>query len=394
MKILCASTALLLLALGSGCGGPSAGTATARRSGGDATRLTTEAGEAWGALDPARAARLAEAAMSAGAGDEAREIAARARLALGQPERAAQALAGVSDPELLHLRASAQIAAGDFAGAAETLETATARPHEEDPWTDAMLPAVRAARDAEAPYRMSGSGDATLPLEALPLPVVRVRVDALETLAVVGTGAFLTVLDPRVRAGAGTIDELRLGGLVVHDVPHTVRSLDPVREALGVEIGMVIGADLLMRTYATLDGPNARLVLHAEAPIRADTNTAPLLTPTGSFVALVATIGDAPAWLTVDTAGLFPIALAPGAEEALGLTGVEWTSGPGTASFTVAGRVRLGSLEIEGIPLVRGLLDEGHARAVGAPVAGSVGWGLLGQLAVSFDPRARRLRFE
>jgi hypothetical protein len=300
----------------------------------------------------------------------------------------------VSDPELLRLRASAQIAGGDFAGAAETLEAAIARPHDEDPWTDAMLPAVRAARDAGAPYRTSGSEDATLALEHLPLPVVRVRVDALETSAIVGTGAFLTVLDPRVRASAGTIDELRLAGLVVHDVPHTVRSLDAVSEALGVEVGMVLGADLLMRMRATLDGPHGQLVLHATAPARPDTNTAPLLTLTGSFVALVATVGDAPAWLTVDTAGLFPIALAPGAEEALGLSDVEWTSGPGTTSYTVAGRVRLGSLEVEAVPLVRGVLDEGHARAVGAPVAGSVGWGLLGQLTVSFDPRARRLRFE
>jgi hypothetical protein len=223
--------------------------------------------------------------------------------------------------------------------------------------------------------------------------VVRVRVDALETRALIGSGAHLAVLDPSVRNAAGTIDELGLGTMRVRDVPHTVRSLEAIRDALGAEVGMVIGADLLLRLSATLDGPGGRLVLHATPPAREETTAAPLLTPTGSFLAVPARVGEARGWLTVDTAGLFPVALGPGADEALGLAGAAWQATPEGPSLTVAD-VRLGDLRVEGIPLVRGLLDASHARAVGAPVAGSVGWTLLRQLTIGFDAEARRLRFE
>ncbi|HJL20230.1 MAG TPA: hypothetical protein RMH99_31475, partial [Sandaracinaceae bacterium LLY-WYZ-13_1] len=296
-------------------------------------------------------------------------------------------------PALLRLRARAQLAAGDWAAAASTLEAAARHAGDEpDPWTEATRPAVRAAAAGE-PYATRGDASAELPLEALPLPVVRVRVDALETLAVVGSGAHFAVLDPSVRATAGAIDELTLGALRVRDVPHTVRSLEAVREALGADVGMVIGADLLLRLHATLDGPGGRLVLHAERPARPDTTTAPLLRPTGAFLAVPARVGAHEGWLTLDTAGLFPVALGPGGDEALGLADAAWQATAQGPSMTVAD-VRLGALHAEGLPLVRGLLDESHARAVGAPVAGSLGWTVLSQLAITFDAPAGVLRFE
>ncbi|MBX3273604.1 MAG: hypothetical protein KF729_25295 [Sandaracinaceae bacterium] len=230
-------------------------------------------------------------------------------------------------------------------------------------------------------------------MEPLPLPVVRVRVDDVETLAVVSTGAELTILDPSVRAAPGVIDALRLGAIEVCDVPHTTRSLDPLSEALGARVGAAIGLDLLLRLQARIDGPGGRLTLSAAAAAPSpDAARAPFVTPTGSFLAVVARIAGEPAWLTVDTTAIFPLALTAGADEALGLDGLAWepARGPGQAIAPVA----IGALAIEALPLARGILDDDHARAVGAPVAGAIGWGLLAELVTVLDPDARALRFE
>lgn len=388
--LLGALLSITTLGAGSGCGGAE----VRETEGADAEAQIERAARAWAELDAAGAAREAEEALRLEDDPQARQIAGRAHLALGQWDAAVRALSGTRDPELFRLRARAQLANDDLEGAIASLAEAQRRAREEDPWTEAMLPALRAAADRGEPYAVRGEA-AALPLEALPLPVVRVRVDAVETLALVGSGSFLAVLDPSVRHDPGAIDELTLGELRLGDVPHIVRPLDSVRETLGAEIRMVIGADLLLRLHAVIDGPGATLRLSPEPARPAEgASRAPLLTLTGSFLAVESRLGRAPAWLTVDTAGLFPVALTPGTPEALGIAEADWQPTEAGPSIFVAPRVRLGALQVEDIPLVRGLLDEGHARAVGAPVAGSVGWALLGQLVTRFDGERRALWFE
>ncbi len=353
----------------------------------DPRALTEEAALAWRALDPESAARSAERAVAAGGGTDALEIAARANLALGRYDDAIDALERATSPHLRRLRARAQIGRGDFEAAARTLEG------DDDPWAESIRPAL-AAMGARRAYRVRGER-AEVALEDLPLPVVRVRVDAVETLALIGSGAAETVLDPSVRATAGAIDALRVGDLRIGPVPHTVRSLEAVREALGAPIGAVLGLDLLMRLHARLDGPGRRITLLTEPePVPADATTTAFITPTGSFLAVEARLEDRAVWLTVDTAGIFPIALAPGVDAALGLEARDWQASDAGPSLVVLSAIRVGSLSIEELPVIRGVLDEHHARAVGAPVAGSLGWGLLGQLVVRFDPDGRRLVFE
>ncbi|MCZ7682290.1 MAG: hypothetical protein M5U28_27265 [Sandaracinaceae bacterium] len=360
---------------------------------GEAAALVEEAAARWGALDTEGAAERAERALAAGGGDDAREIAGRAHLALGRFDRAERALGGVSDPVLLRLRARAQMGLGRWDDAAASLEAAGASEREEDPWAASVLGAVRAARDAEAPYARAGAARAELALEELALPVVRVRADARETLALVATGADLVVVDPSLRDASGTLDELDLGGLRLRDVPYVTRSLADVRSALEAEVGLVLGLDLLLRLSATIDGPGGRLVLHAEPPAREPATSAPFYTPGGSFLVVPVRAGEAEAWMTLDTGGLFPVALAPGGDAALGLEGLAWQEAGG-ASLATAPALRFGALVVEELPVVRGLLDEGHARALGAPSAGSVGWALLGQLRLALDARERRVRFE
>lgn len=374
---------LLCVGLLLGCGA-SAPTGSTTRADDDPAVLTQRAEDAWRALDPSEAASLAERAVSAGGGTVALEIAARAHLASGEDEAALAVLARASSPHLRHLRARARAATGDFAGAAADLED------DDDPWAEAVRPAF-AALAARSAYRVEGEA-ASIPLEPLPLPVVRVRIDGVETRAVISTGAEWTILDPSVRASPGAIDELGIGGLTVERVPHTVRSLEALSDGLGVPIGAAIGLDLLLLLHARIDGPAGRLDVSrvAGAPSE-ESSPAPFVTPTGAFLALPARLADVAVWLTVDTTGVYPIALVPGAEEAFE-TSVEWEPAEGVGQAILPARV--GAMAIEGLPVLRGLLDEDHARAVGAPVAGAIGWGLLGQLVTRFDPDRRRLVFE
>ena len=376
--------ALALLLASCGAAQPSTETAE-----GDAT--TGRASEAWSALDPERAVRLAERARQRDPSDEAaQEILARGHLALGRHREAARALEGTQDPVLLRLRARAQIALGRFDDALASLEAAARHDREEDPWSESVLGAVRAASERDEVFTLEGRDEAVVSLEELPLPVVRVRVDTVDTLAIVGTGADFAVLDPSVRAASGAIDELAIGALTIRGVPYVTRTLAPVREALGAEIGMVIGGQLLLRSSATLDGPGRRLVLRSRpASLEAPTG-APLYTPTGAFLVVPVRVGEADTWMTLDTAGLFPIALGPG--ELLG--DAEWRELEGGAAITVVPSVRIGDLVVEEIPFVRGLLGEEHARAVEAPITGSVGWALLEQMSLRFHPSAGRVAFE
>lgn len=382
------SLALLLIA----CGGAQSGSiASERPPGADPEELTREASDAWSALDARRASRLASHAVEAGGGTVAMEIAARASLAIGRNDTAVRALEGASSAHLVRLRAAAQIASRDYASAALTLEGAR---RDEDPWVDEVAPAVRAAADNGEVYRFGGQAS-DVALEDLPLPVVRVRIDAIETLALIGSSTQFVVLDPSIRAAAGAIDELSIGEVRLANVPHTVRSLEAVRESLGAEIGAVLGLDVLMALHARIDGPGRRLGLSGAPPSAPDGTSARLLTLTGSFLAVEGELGGAPVWWTVDTAGLFPVALTPGADQALGLADHPWLpASPNGPEVTQVEALRLGALEVERIPVVRGLLDEAFARAVGAPVAGAVGWVLLGQLVTRLDPEARWLVFE
>lgn len=379
------AAALLLLANAS-CGGASPPPTPATDDDPDA--LTEAAAEAWAELDPEQAAALADRAVAAGGATVAMEIAARAHLALGQPAEAEAALERASSAHLRRLRARAQIATGDHGAAAATLEG------DDDPWAESIRPALLALAGRDA-YATEGDGG-EVPLEELPLPVVRVQVDSVSTLALIGSSADFVVLDPSVRAQPGVIDALSIGALRVRSVPHTVRPLAAVRETLGAEIGAVIGLDLLLRLHARIDGPGRRVWLSSEAPPPPgpDAVDAAWVTPAGSFLVVRGQIAGEPVWLSVDTAGLLPVGLVPGADEALGLADAPWQRpSPDGPEVTVTS-VRLGGLAIPEMPVVRGVLGQAHARAVGAPVAGSVGWALLGQLTTRFDADGRRLRFE
>lgn len=344
--------------------------------------LEARAAEAWASFALGAAIDLAERALRAGGGDVAREILARSALAIGNYGRALGALRGTDDPVLLRLRARMDLVLDAYDAAVMDLEAAQRHDRDGDPWAEAVLPAARAARDAEEPYATSGGSAELTFLEGLPLPVVRVRADTFETLALIGTGADLTVVDPALRDAGGTIDELTLGTLRVRDVPYITRSLDAISSAVGQQIGVVIGSDLLLRLHATIDGPRGRLLVHSAEPRRGPATFTLILTPGASSIAVPIRVGDRRAWMTLDTGGLFPLALAPGAAEAMGLEALDWV-GTEAGPLATIPNLEIGQLAAADVPVIAEMLGPEHATAIGAPVSGSIGWMMLSQLTIT-----------
>jgi hypothetical protein len=331
----------------------------------------------WQALDLEGAL---EAARAGGTAAD-REIGARAALALGRPAEAAELLGGSHRLEHLRLRGQAEILLGRWGRAAAALREAGRRSRAEDPWTDDR--AIIAARMADrGDTSMEGAGRSSLPLApGRPLPFVEVEVDGRRTWALVSTGVDLAIVDRRRRARPGVLDELRLGALRLRAVPHTVRDLADLDAAAPGEVGLVVGLHLLRRLHPVLDGPAGALEVGAEAPPRpAEPFEATMLTPSGSFLAVPGEVPEGTLWLTVDTGT--PSVVAPGPAWGASLEGPR------------VPRLRVGDLVLEDLPADLGLLGESHARAVGAPVAGLLGWGLLGAMRVVLDFGARRLRVE
>jgi hypothetical protein len=85
---------------------------------------------------------------------------------------------------------------------------------------------------------------------------------AIETVA--GTKAFASLASDRIRYG---FTDISLGSAELANVPVLVHekglSIDPIAQEFGIELGPIIGTNVLERFLATIDGPGKRLFLHA-----------------------------------------------------------------------------------------------------------------------------------
>jgi len=349
--------------------------------------------------DLVAAGRAAERALEADPGDaRAREVAARLALANGQPDRAVELLRDDQDPRRVRLRARALFRLGRMEALARDLASVEEQ-ESADGWAAAALPLARAAR-GQPLYGLSGDPEASLPLVAgLGVPVVEISLGGRPVMALIATSADITVVDEASLPEPGLV-EVGLGGLTAGGVPALGRDLSPVGEALGVRLGAVLGLDLLLRLRATLDLPGGALRVRTAPPTHGpEAASLPFVTFDGSFLAVHARLEEgAEAWMTVDTAATFPVALTDAVVEAMGRDLATLPAAPGAPTDDVRllelARIQLGEVAIEGVPAVTGLVPENLSTLAGAPLGGILGASLFGQVAVSFDPEGRRLVLE
>ena len=379
---------------GSGDPGPTAAQRARAAERAEAARLALVEGDLPHARREATAALTLDPAEPA-----AREVAARVGLAEGRHDDVIAVLEGARRPRLVRLRARAHVRLGNLASAASDLASVEERPPG-DGWAEAILPIARASAGV-APYEVQGDDVVTLALDPrAPVPVIEIDVDGRSLHALVATSADTTVIDDDVRATAGMADRIAFDSLSVANVPVLSRDLGDISATLGVDLGAVIGTDLLLRLVVTIDGRERRLVLRQRGfEPSADSASVSFATFEGSFLAVPATVNDdASGWYTLDTSGLFPVALGPLGLEALELDPAELEPAPGAPSdevrMTTLESIRIGDMQMEGVPAVTGIFPADLSELAGAPISGIVGAAVTHQLRVTIDPESRRLYIE
>ncbi|AKF08693.1 hypothetical protein [Sandaracinus amylolyticus] len=338
------------------CGGAAARTSDARAID-DAVRAY-RAGELETAL-----ARSEDARATLPGDPLPREIAARAALAMRRPEVALAATEGAYEEPLVRLRAAAFLARDEYDAAARVLERL-----EDDPWASAITAIAERARGRSLHDR-EGATSSTIALrEDSALPVIAIHVEGRATLALIATSVHLTVLAPSLRAEHGVADEIALGAMRVRGVPFVVRELDAESAALGVELGAVIGLDLLARLGARIE-QGSRLTLGEDASREGIAHA----TFEGTIVVARMEIDGRTARMLVDSAGAYALAITPSGAERIGLDADTAT-------------VRLGDVAITDVPISRDVMDDALEEHVQSAIDGALGWALLASLVVELGP--------
>jgi hypothetical protein len=398
-----AALGALAVGLLSACGGtptPAPTTATAPAARAPDQRWHERAISSYLQGDLAYAQTAAASALQLDPGDvRAREVAARTALARLDPERALTVLADAREPLLVRLRARAHLARGDVRAADADLASVSGQPPE-DAWALAAESALHATASAPVAYALSGAAEATLAFDAREpgaLATIPIDVDGRRVNALISTAAGLTLVDDAISQRGMRIGRLALGGLVVEGVPALARDLADVSGAAGREIGAVIGADLLLRLHATLDGPGRAATFRAQAvtPAADGLVRLDLHAFEGTLLAVPVGLGAAPeAFFALDTSAALPVALTPRAARAEGVGARALPTPPGApegVSLVALPALHFRGAVIEDVPALVGVVPDSLARVAGTRIDGLLGLHFFDQVVVTFLPEERTL---
>jgi hypothetical protein len=393
----------LLAAFVSACGGapsPAPATAATPAAGAADQRWHERAISSYLQGNLAYAQTAAANALQLDPGDvQAREVAARAALARLDTERTLALLADAREPLLVRLRARAHLARGDVRAAHADLASVAGQPPE-DAWALAAGPALAAAAEAPVAYALSGDAEATLAFDAREpgaLATIPIDIDGRGVHALVSTAAGLTLVDDALAQRGTRLGRVALGGLVVEGVPALARDLADVSGAAGREIGAVIGADLLLRLHATLDGPGRTATFRAQAATPAADGLVRLDLHAfeGTLLAVPVGLGAAPeAFFALDTSAALPVALTPRAAraEGVGARSLPTPRGaPEGVSLVALPALHFRGAVIEDVPALVGVVPDSLARVAGTRIDGLLGLHFFEQVVVTFLPEERTL---
>lgn len=265
------------------------------------------------------------------------------------------------------------------------------------------------------PYRIVGnSGTATIPFQWTdPLPVIRARLNGLDGLFLLDTGAPEMILDPEFAKAAqvpmttpagqsgaraavfGRVTKFILPGVEVDDVPAmmvTTRGLTPlVRQK---RLAGVIGTEFLSQFRFTLDYVHDRLILEPrDAPSRSGGTIAeiPFWFVGDHFLLANGRVDKAPKQLFLIDTGIGPYAFAA-PESTLRDAGIPVPTPQGvqhgaispSAAFPLK-QLSLGSLDSKNLEGLYGPFPPPLEKTLGVHVGGLVAHKFFEPYAVTFD---------
>ncbi|MFZ1125706.1 MAG: aspartyl protease family protein [Candidatus Baltobacteraceae bacterium] len=256
--------------------------------------------------------------------------------------------------------------------------------------------ALQVRIDGEGPYTMILDTGASATLAADDARALHLRTGRAFQMS--GTGAGRTpAFESRVRS-------FDLGaGIVLHDIPATVVSLDELRRVTALpRLDGLIGTELLARYVVGIDYAQEKLTFRPPDGYTPDPGgvTVPLLAKRGTPV-IHAGVDGLGGSFTIDTGDRVPLtlmepfakahpALASDPAKVHGLTGWGF-GGPVPGYVARVGRLDIGSLEIAG-PLTR-LPTVAGGFFTSTHLEGSIGTGVCEQFTVTFDVPHGRVTF-
>ncbi len=235
-----------------------------------------------------------------------------------------------------------------------------------------------------------------------PLPTVRLRVNGIQGLFVVDTGAGEVVLDSgfarKVRAkgvgvrtetyaGAmeeGYVDDIGLGGVTVRNVPVRIHRLQATG---GQEIDGLLGANLLLHFTFTIDYRRDRLILRRPAtPVSKAGTESPFLITGERFIVIPGKIDQSLTYLFVST-GISTVPVAPS-------QGAVWTLANGEPQGYKIAKVEFGPVTLANPAYDTNAFPSGLDTNFGFTIGAALGHEAFRGRVLTFEPERMTVTIE
>ncbi len=293
---------------------------------------------------------------------EIRVLAAKIALAKLDFDRAIQLTEGEHSAESDAIRGRALWYADRITDAADVLERLVADPEVRDPWAVDIAKLARRGT-GRVPFTMSGGLVAVSEMPRLGRSLlVPLEIDGEPALGMIATGVPETVIDAAAGAEPKWIS-LRFGeSIEIRDVPALTKDLSGYSRQLNAPVKVLLGVNLLRRLHPTFDFLGGQFVVrNYEPPVPPTATTLGVSYIRGGGMLLRTNFGSdkapKPGALLVDTTMDLALVLD---EEGWKKTGKDLAllqPLPGSKTLTVGtlDQLSLGSMEIPGVPAVRGV---------------------------------------
>ncbi len=336
---------------------------------------------------------------------EVRELAARIALVRLDYSDALRLAEGLTSTDAHSTRGRAYWFSGDLEHAADELDAMLADPAVKDAWARDVAALARRGVGRH-PFEMEGGSvaevDMPRALDRVSLGaanVVPCELDGERILALVATGSSEVLIDANSRREPAWVS-LRFDRIEVKDVPALVQDLSPIARQLGVPIKAMIGAQLLRHAHATFDRRGDQFVVRRrDASPPPDANRVPLYYLRGGGMLLRATVasnGEAPIPLLVDSSRPFPLLLLDGAWKRAGIDVRSLSPVPDMPSLKhgTVPMFSVGGFDLAKTPAIEGADVSDLTRGLDIDLGGVIGADLLSFFRVTFGDDGRFMWIE
>lgn len=332
---------------------------------------------------------------------EIRILAAKVALAKLDFDRVIQLTEGERTSESDALRGRALWYSDRMTEAAEVLERLLTDPEVRDPWAVEVAKLARRS-NGRTPFAMSGGLVAVSEMPRLGRSLlVPIELDGEPALAMIATGVPETVVDAPTGSEPKWVS-LRFGEkILVKDVPALTKDLSGYSRQLNAPVKVLLGVNLLRRLRPTFDFMGGQFVVrNYEPPPPPVATTLGVSYVRGGAMLLRGNFGTdkaaKPGSLLVDTTMDLALVLDEDGWKKTGKNLAELQPLPGSKTLTVGilEQLSLGSLEIPGVPAVRGVAIADIEKPLGLNLDGLIGSGMFVPFRITLADQGRSLWVE